>query len=201
MLRRVIPQSVPNPIPVLIQIRDKIIDIFEPQPGPPRPSDDLYRIDNPIVGEFNPEMPPEYKVDTIVKYDSLPKEDEDIFPNLKEEFRKKMDSVTPDKDSIKNELMKKQEEQLNKTFDKIVDKVNTALEPIRNALPKGDGGCNCLADVFTSFSVSLPMGGGFSVGSMIETSFICENIGVIRRIIMVIVGITCLGMILATLRR
>jgi len=207
MLRRVIPQSIPNPIPILTKIYDKlvefkdfVVELFEPQDDPPTPNDDLYNVDDP-TGEFEFEQPKEIEVDTIMKYDSLPMEDEDIFPDLEDEFRKKLDSIkTPDKDSIKNELIKKQENQLSETFDKIVDKVNKAVEPVRQALPRGDGACNCLADSFMNLTFRV-MKGTVTVGSMIDTKIICDNISVIRRIIMVVVAVTCLGMILATLRR
>ena len=175
-------------------------DLFKPQDDPHTPNDNLYNVDDPTIAP-EIELPPEYKVDTIIKYDSLSMEDEDIFPDLEAEFKKKLDSIkTPDKDSIKNELIKNQEKQLNETFDKIVDKVNKAMEPVYKALPKGDGACNCLADSFMNLSFGV-MKGTVTVGSMVNTKIICENISIIRRIIMVIVAITCLGMILATLRR
>lgn len=210
MLEGVIRQNVPtppNPLPLLQKIYDKIVDfkdfvvdLFDPQEDPHTPNDDLYNVDDPTTAP-EIELPPEYKVDTIIKYDSLSMEDEDIFPDLEAEFKKKLDSIkTPDKDSIKNELIKNQEKQLNETFDKIVDKVNKAMEPVYKALPKGDGACNCLADSFMNLSFGV-MKGTITVGSMVNTKIICENISIIRRIIMVIVAITCLGMILATLRR
>jgi len=215
MLRRVIPQSVPNPIPALTNIYnflkdniyvelkkgvDFVIDLFEPQEYPEIPEYN-FDVDDPTTSP-EIELPPDYVVDTTMKYDTLPMEDEDLFPDLENEFKKKLDSIkTPDKDSIKSELLEKQKSQLTETFDRIVDKVNKAMEPVRQALPSGDGGCNCLADSFTSLSFSLPMGGGFTVGSMVNTAIICDNISVIRRIIIVIVAVACLGMILATLRR
>jgi hypothetical protein len=199
MLRRVIPQSVPNPIPVLIQIRDKIIDIFEPQPGPDV-GDFEFELEEPkLEGEFELDSLEFPSLDSLFNEDSLDIKT-GLDTNIVEDFKRKLDSLLPDTTAI----LDKAKEQALLTFkqmaDEIVEAVSKGLKPIKEALPKGEGGCNCLAANFNGLSFGIGMGGGVNVGSMIDTAFICDNINVIRRIVMVFTAVTCIGMVLATLR-
>jgi hypothetical protein len=223
MLKRIIPQSIPNPLPLLGKIYDKlvefkdfVVDLFEPQ-------------DDPEIPDFDEELPeldtlPDYKLDTLPDYDldslapreldsiklpdldSLPNPDtldikSELDSNIVDKFKKQLDSLLPDTTKILDKIKEDVLLSYKQMADEIKVAVKKGLQPIEKMLPKGDGACNCLEANFKGLSFGITKGSSVTVGAMGKTDIICDSINVIRRIIMVIVAVTCLGMILATLRR
>jgi len=222
-------QSVPNPLPILGRIYDKlvefkdfVVDLFEPQEDPELPDLD-YELDDWKLDSLDNDLDTNFVLDTIPEIDT--KWLDSLFPDkdikkeldsLKEiedslvekegddiidKYKKKLDSLKPDTAKVADKTKEKVLETFKQMADEIKEAVAKGLKPIQSALPSGDGGCSCLQDSFKGFSVGIKKGSSVSVGGMGNTSLICDNIAVIRKIIMIIVAVSSIGMILATLRR
>jgi len=212
MLEGVIRQNVPtppNPLPLLQKIYDKIVDfkdfvvdLFDPQEDPEIPDPDFdFEIEKPeldtniVVDDLDSLKFP--SLDSLLN-DSL-KIETQLDTNIADKFKKQLDSLLPDT----TQIVDKTKEKLLLTYKEMAEEIKAAvekaMEPVRKALPKGEGACNCLEAEFRGLSFGV-MKGKVTVGSMVDTKIICENINVIRRIIMVIVAVMAMGMILATLR-
>jgi len=229
MLRRIIPTP-PNPLPLLREIKDKLFDFYDgvmewikPEDDPELPDLD-YEPDDMKLDSL-PVEPDTFDIDTIpepdIKWldtlfdwnlekelDSLEKEKEKTLDSLREEldstsnsFKKKLDSLKPDTAEVIDKTKEKVLETFKQMADEIKEAVAKGLKPIQAALPSGDGGCSCLQNSFKGLSFGIKSGSGVNVGAMGNTSLICDNIATVRKIIMVIVAVSSIGMILATFRR
>jgi len=169
---------------------------------------DTLDIDTKWLDSLFPKQDSDKEVDSLIreekkKMDSLKKDSDSLQKGLDtvpDFFKKELENRKIDPDSTVNKTKEKVLETFKDMADKIKEAVAKGLKPIENVLPKGDGDCTCLEASFKGLSFGI-IKGNISVSSMMDTKIICEHIGTIRRIIMVIVAITSIGMILATLRR
>jgi len=227
MLKRVIPQSIPNPIPMLTKIYDKlvefkgfVVELFEPQDDPDVEFD--FEPDDMKLDSLDIDIDTNFVLDTIPEIDtkwldslantwdiekaldSLRKEQDSLVEKegdaIIDKYKKKLDSLKPDTAKVADKTKEKVLETFKDMADKIKEAVAKGLKPIEKMLPNGDGGCSCLEDSFKGLQFGIKKGSGVNVGAMGNTSLICDNIATVRKIIMVIVAVSSVGMILATLR-
>ena len=164
--------------------------------------DTIPDIDTKWLDSLFPKQDLEKEIDSLIKaeekkLDSLKLDLDDILNSAKN----KLDSLKPDTAKTVDKTKEKVLETFKDMADKIKEAVSKGLKPIENALPKGDGDCSCLESNFKGLSFGVTKGNVVTIGAMGDIKVICDNISVIRHIIMVIVAITGVGMILATLRR
>jgi hypothetical protein len=214
-LKNILPKildKIPKAREIIDPILRKLDDIFGGEPPPLQFSDDWSEFDYDT-------LPPEFTFDTV-PFDTTDKLkfslDSSWVDDLIEKAKLLFDSIPfpfdtiaiPDSLPIPEKLSdstfaEKILDQFKEMLEEVQEKVSENLEPLSNLVEAGGGGCSCLSDGFSGLSFgSIPEGSNFDVSAPSwVSSWICDHLDIIKRIVILINLATTLGMILSFLRR